>query len=318
MADLCVLTGNRNHGFCKLSDVKIFFLLNPSQPKYQWDYREAAARAAHRFGWTARFGQVDRERPLSSENLLRQALEEECTRIVAIGGDGTLHRAVNFLWRQNRLKTIEIAVAPAGTCNDFARAMGLSRKKFDEALRVACAGHPRATDLALMDDEMFLNNAGFGRRLVPAARRRLRPLRALRSFQPIPLHATWEKGSIEGTFYMALACNSRFFSGGLYFSKNPRVNDGLLDIYLVPRMTKWKLLPRLLMGRLGRPVGSRQIVTLRVHHLDIETTVDLWPQADGEPPVKATRRVRFSIAPEKAMIVAPEKLKEPSLWGQPT
>ena len=29
------------------------------------------------------------------------------------------------------------------------------------------------------------------------------------------MKATWEKGSIEGAFYMALACNGPYFSGGL-------------------------------------------------------------------------------------------------------
>ena len=131
--------------------MKIFFLLNPSRQKKQWDFREAAAKTAHRHGWTARFGQVERERPQTSVNLLRQAAEEDCRRVVVIGGDGSLHQTVNNLSRQKLLKSTELAVVPAGTCNDFARALGLSPKRMDEALQVACTGKARPTDLGMME-----------------------------------------------------------------------------------------------------------------------------------------------------------------------
>jgi hypothetical protein len=40
-----------------------------------------------------------------------------------------------------------------------------------------------------------------------------------------------------------------------------------------------------------------------VKRIELQADTDLWPQADGEPPAKAVRRVVFSIFPEKAMIV---------------
>lgn len=272
-----------------------------------------AAQTAHRRGWTARFGQVERDRPQSTERLLRQALEEDCSRMVAVGGDGTLHRAINGLHRLKKLSSMEIAVVPAGTCNDFARALGLFPTKLEDAFESACTDHPRETDLGQIDGELFVNNAGFGRRMAGTVKR-AKPLKTLRNFSPLSLRATWEKGSIEGTFFMAMACNAPYFSRGYYFSRNPRVNDGLLDIFLLPTMAKWKLLPLLLMGRLGRPVRSRHMVMLRVHALNIEADCDLWPQADGEPPAGAVRRVSFSVAPEKARVVAPSRSKSISLW----
>ena len=149
----------------------------------------------------------------------------------------------------------------------------------------------------------FSNNAGFGRRAQPV-RKRWRSIQALRTFQPTVLRASWDKGSIEGSFYMALVCNAPYFSGGLHFSKNVSLQDGLLDVYLMPAISKWKILPLLALGRSGRPARFKRLVTLRVPRLDIETDGDLWPQADGEPPVKAVRRTSFTVSPEKAMIVA--------------
>ena len=102
---------------------------------------------------------------------------------------------------------------------------------------------------------------------------------------------------------MGIVCNAPFFSGGLHFSKNANVRDGFFDVYLMPVLSKWKLLPVLALGRFGRPARLKRLVTLRVPRLEVETDADIWPQADGEPPSDATRRVSFAVSPEKAMIV---------------
>jgi len=280
----------------------MFVLLNPTQWEKQWDYRERIAHVTKRYGWTARFGEIDRRNPFCLEHLLRQAWEEDCARVAVLGGDGTLHRVINTLHKQKRLKQVELAVLPGGTCNDFARMQGLNRKNLDEALRLACTGHAQPTDLGLMDSEVFINTAGIGRRPT-SSKEQTQPLATLKNFRPIPLKAAWEKGTLEGTFYMMLVCNGYYFSGGLHFSKKPVVDDGCLDIYFLPVMPKWKLAYLLLLGRMGRFVRPKQMVTLQVQRIEIQAQSDLWPQADGEPPGKPVRRVVFSISPEKAMIV---------------
>jgi diacylglycerol kinase family enzyme len=220
-----------------------------------------------------------------------------------IGGDGTFHRVLNLLSHRKRLPWVELAIVPAGTCNDFARFLGLRRRRIENALSLACSGKVQATDLGAMDGDLFLNNAGFGRR--PASsRKRWKTIQTLRAFHPTRLRARWDKGSIEGEFYMAMACNAPYFSGGLHFSKNVNIRDGLLDVFLMPVIPKWKLLPLLALGKLGRPARFKRLIALRVPRLDVETDTDVWPQADGEPPTKAVRRVSFSVSPEKAMIVS--------------
>jgi diacylglycerol kinase family enzyme len=285
--------------------VKIFFILNPSRIRRLTALREAAALAAHRHGHSARFGAIDRRQPHSMEDLLNQAHEEGCERVVAAGGDGTFNRMIRVLGRQNRLAQTEIGLVPAGTCNDFLRSLRLTARRTAEALRVVCTGKPRETDLGELNGELFLNNAGFGRRLAPTVgRRRVGALRSLRQFVPTPLRAHWENGSAEGVFFMGLVCNAPFFSGGLHFSRQVPSNDGLLDVYLVPRMAKAKLAAMILLGRLGRPLRVRQLVTLRLNQFEIESGRDLWPQLDGEPPsARPVRRLNFRISASKALIV---------------
>jgi diacylglycerol kinase family enzyme len=265
-----------------------------------------ALQAARRHGHTPYFGDIDRRVPDAMNPLLDQALETGCRRIVALGGDGTYNRLVRLLAAKNQLESMEIGLVPGGTCNDFLRGWPLRSRGMGEALRLACSGPAVKTDLGELNGDLFLNNAGFGRRIGPVQRRRINVFRTLNQFEAVPLRATWEQGSFEGLFYMGLVCNSPFFSKGLHFSREVLVDDGRLDIFLVPRMPKAALAAMLLLGRLGRPLRSRQFVTLRLKELVIESERDLWPQLDGEPASPApVRQLRFNIAKLKALIVRP-------------
>ncbi len=292
--------------------MKIFFLLNPTHRKRLWELREEAGRQARAFGWTAQFGEVDRSIPRSTERLLDQAAEEGCARIVLVGGDGTYHRAINALQDKNRLGNFELALVPAGTCNDFSRFIIHSPKRQFELLKAACRGKPREVDLGLVrlgtskTTRLFLNNAGFGRRVPVKGGERGSARKTLKSLRAHSLKLSWEKGSIEGRFLFGVICNAPFFSKGLHFSRAPQIDDGLLDAYLVPEFPRWKLAAALLRGRLGGTLMLRGVLTVRAARLEIETPGDLWPQVDGEPPSeKPVHTVAFGISPQRAMIVFP-------------
>lgn len=285
--------------------MKIFFLLNPSEPRRLRTLRYAASTAARKQGWTPRFGEIDRTRPGSADTALRQSMAEGCSRIVSVGGDGSLNRLFRFLQVEKMLAKVEVGLIPAGTCNDFGRGLRLSPKRFREAFDTACAGQVRDMDLADMNGGLFFNNAGFGRKMSPSARRPPGPIRSLRAFEPVTLKASWDKGSVEGVFFMGLVCNSPFFSGGLHFSKLPRVDDGLLDLFLVPKIGKMKLAALVLLGKLGRPLKTRHLLSIRAPEIRMEADRDLWPQTDGEPPLAPARSLHFKILREKARFIFP-------------
>src|SRR5581483_4202425 len=67
---------------------------------------------------------VDRNQPDSLESHLARILEGSFDALAVMGGDGSLHRAVNFLAQKNALQRFLLALAPFGTCNDFAKTLG--------------------------------------------------------------------------------------------------------------------------------------------------------------------------------------------------
>ena len=122
--------------------MKIFFLFNPSRVRNRWAWRDVAAKQAKRYGWTPRFGDVDRLLPHSTSALLDQALEEGCSRIVTVGGDGSLHRTINLLAQKRSCAPSSWPWCPPAPAT-ISR-VSSAQAPHGERLRAACSGkaHP--------------------------------------------------------------------------------------------------------------------------------------------------------------------------------
>lgn len=287
--------------------MKVFHILNPSGPARVWA-RAVTGRETRAWPW----GWVSHEHPAHTETLIDWALKEGATRLVVWGGDGTFHRAVKFLRVRRAFDRVELALVPAGTCNDLARRMGLTKRhwrrweeeKPGRLARLSLGLLRYGADNA-MQEEVFVNNAGFGRPR-SAFETRQAPWDVLMSFESIPVAAHWPGGGMRGLYFMALACNAPYFSGGLHFEKKVSPEDDLLDFYFVPARSKPRLAARLILGRLGFPLYDGKITRVRAASLSLETERPVWPQADGEPPsYEGAQRVEFSLLPEKVNLWVP-------------
>jgi len=94
----------------------------PDAFKNRWDWRRDRFAARQTVWLDAALRRSGPQFAVLDERCLEQAVEEGCTRVVVVGGDGSLHRAINALSQMKKMKT-EVAVVPAGTCNDFARSL---------------------------------------------------------------------------------------------------------------------------------------------------------------------------------------------------
>lgn len=287
----------------------VFHLMNPSLRQTPW------VSALTSFGKDlSQWARITRSHPTHTETLLDWALKVNVTRLVVWGGDGTLHRVVKGLWQRKALDRMELALVPAGTCNDLARQYGLSKECWGRWESARPQGRLAELSLAHMawkssprsdkvdGEDVFINNAGFGRPR-SSFERKDPPWRVLFSFDPIGVQAQWDQGRLEGRYYFTIAALAPYFSGGLFFEPTISPEEGRLRFYLVPARNKLRLAARLLRGRWGRSLFDNKITKVTATHLSMETDVPVWPQADGEPPpVKPARQVTFRVLPEKVKL----------------
>lgn len=254
--------------------------------------RETSRRALdrlHALGWNGTVRDV-REGFLSARG---------SERVLLIGGDGTLHRALPELLQYG----LPLGLIPAGTGNDFARSLGLPLDP-ESAAEVALSAPLRSMDVGMANSHPYLGIACFGLDAEVAERTRLgkqsrwsyvfASLSTLAGYHPREVQVTWDGGSFTGPVTLVAAANSSRYGNNMILAPEAELSDGYLDLVLVKSLPKWALL-RLFAGLAsGRTPAHPAILRARTKNVVIEgspyDTLSLF--ADGEPvsplPVRIT------------------------------
>lgn len=196
--------------------------------------------------------------PFAATRLLKERLKPSIRRVVAIGGDGTLHHTANVLLSLPTPRERSLGVVPAGTGSDLACGLRLSHRPVD-ALSLALDGQDVDLDvirLAGADEVRFAVNvasAGLSVAVVTAVNGRCRrgtmaylgaALSALRHEEPLSVRVVadgelWFEGPL---ILLALANGSRF-GRGMRIAPDARADDGLMGLVAVEPVALGRLLP---------------------------------------------------------------------------
>ncbi|SHL22305.1 lipid kinase YegS [Roseibium suaedae] len=235
----------------------------------------------------------------------REALEnadrDGIDTLVAGGGDGTLNQVVGAVCSQVSgadSVPFSFGLLPLGTANDFAWGIGLDPKNISECLWIAATGAARVMDLGKVNDRIFVNVAtgGFGTRVTtetdPGLKRILggaayffTGLNRFSELANCKAEVTGENLSWEGQFLAIAAGNGRQAGGGVPLCPDAKLDDGFLDLTIVPSPAPDQvpdLIGHLMDGGLEqmRRYGA---VTARLSECRIETREELQINLDGEP-----------------------------------
>ncbi len=165
-------------------------------------------------------------------------LAKNQTQVVVIGGDGTLHLAVNALIES----ACSIALIPAGTGNDFARGFACKQQAWYEAV---FNSRTELIDIGQINQRYFINVAGIGfdAEVVAQLNKTERygsfgyiwqGIKQLFSFQAKPLHAAFNGKALNYSNLVTIFANHQYFGGGLKIAPKAQLNDGQLDCYCMP------------------------------------------------------------------------------------
>lgn len=239
--------------------------------------------------------------PGDTQRLVAEGLSAGFSIIIAGGGDGTLRDVAEALVLAG--SAASLAILPAGTANDFARSAGVPLLPA-EALELLDIT-PSPVDLGEVDGRLFLNMAtgGFGSKVTANTPEDLK--RALGGAAYLvtglshfsELQATFARFhgpdfQWEGEFLAFGIGNGRQAGGGYPLCPEALVDDGLLDLSIVPSSgdTVGAALGTLISGGL-RGVETVAI-SARLPWVEIEAPQGLDLNLDGEP--TEARSLRFT------------------------
>nr|WP_232234443.1 diacylglycerol kinase family protein [Actinoplanes sp. N902-109] len=232
-----------------------------------------------------------------AEQACREAVAGGAAALVAVGGDGTVHRALQAVGGSG----VPLGVVPAGTGNDFAAAAGVPedrREAVEAIVRAVVAGRDRRVDLGRVTTGAgavrwfgAVLGAGFDAVVNERANRMRRP----RGPRRYDLAVLLELGRLRSRHYsvvldgvdhsfdgVLLAIgNGQRYGAGMKICPAADLTDGLLDVVIAGRLGRGALLrlkPRL---RAGTHVADPRVSVVRARAITINTT-GIVGYADGE------------------------------------
>ena len=234
-----------------------------------------------------------------------QAVQGNIDCIVAGGGDGTINEVFAAAYAAELPAECALGILPLGTANDFAHSAGVPIKDLTAALRLAASAPRRWIDVGLVNGRFFVNllSGGFGSRVTvetdPKLKRRLGGLAyaitGISRFAELSGNRgifRAEDFSWEGHFLAVAIGNGRQAGGGISLCPNALIDDGLLDLMVLPIMdhaARLEVFSDLL--REGAQSIRAKLVTKRSSWIEYESEYDLNINLDGEPIVAKQFRV---------------------------
>ena len=177
--------------------------------------------------------------------VIRSSFAEPPETLICCGGDGTLNRTVSEVLKAG--KVLPLGYIPAGSTNDFASSLGLSKVPVKAARQIA-EGVPRMLDAGRFGKRHFIYVASFGaftRTSYCTAQRRknvlghlayvLEGIKELPAIRPYSVRVETAEGDVyEGKYIFGSLSNSTSF-GGIVRLDPHKVNlsDGKLELMLV-------------------------------------------------------------------------------------
>jgi lipid kinase YegS len=243
-----------------------------------------------------------------ARRLVDEALAAGYRTLIAGGGDGTLREVAEAMALAR--SDASMVLLPLGTANDFARAAGIPPEP-DAALALLDA-EPRAIDLGDADGHLFLNmvTGGFGSKITANTSEELKKVLGGAAYFLTGLTHFAEVHSAFGRFrgpdfawegdFLALGIgNGRQAGGGHPLCPQAAVNDGLLDLCIVPapQDVTGTLTTLLSGGILGLEAVS---ICARLPWVEVDAPEGLDLNLDGEPLESANLRI---AARERALRV---------------
>ena len=232
-----------------------------------------------------------------TRDAVRQARQGEVDRIIAGGGDGTVNEVFATAYKTGSFGDCSFGVLPLGTANDFARSTGIPVDDLTAALRLSLCTTARQIDIGMLNETPFVNlvSGGFGSRVTaetdPALKSRLGGLAYLLTGMGRLREFTGCKGrfptpdfSWEGSFIAMAIGNGRQAGGGIQLCPGALLNDGELDLMILPELSRdagLNVLASLLHEGLDR-INDLKIAT-RSPWIEFESDHDVSMNLDGEP-----------------------------------
>ena len=230
----------------------------------------------------------DIERFITNEDL------SEFDGICVIGGDGTIHEAIEGLMQSEKSKYLSLGIIPAGSGNAFAEDLGL-RDPLD-GLENIIIGNISRIDVMKIKTRHNINYAvniiGWGMasnvnilaeklRWLGNIRYSIASILSILKIKLQKVNIIIENQVFDGKIAFFIALNNIHTGKGMKMAPKAKLNDGLIDIILLKKASRLRILKIFLQLFSGKHIYDPLVQYMQVKSFSINSENDFL-NIDGE------------------------------------
>ena len=223
-----------------------------------------------------------------ARDLTRAAVGEGVDAVVALGGDGMVHLALQAVAGTET----PLGIVPAGTGNDLAASLGIPADPL-AAADLVTAGSRRRIDAVRVGERWFgcVLGAGFDSVVNERANRLRWPKGGQRynvaialelpRFKPLPFTLTLDGEEWRTDAMLVAVGNAQSYGAGLRITPDAILDDGLLDVCVLAPVSKLDFVKTLPKARTGEHVRHPAVTVRRARVVALDSP-GVVAYADGE------------------------------------
>lgn len=257
-----------------------------------------------------------------AERYVAEAIRDGVDTVIAAGGDGTLSEvATTLAHRDGPADALpSLGLVPLGTANDFATAAGIPDEPLP-ALQLVRDAAPAPVDLLRIDAEdgphwcANLASGGFGTEVTVETDEGLKKMLGglaylitgvakLGRIEPVAARVRGPEFEWQGDFIALGIGNGRQAGGGQALCPDALIDDGLLDLTIVPELSGEVAATVGTLVKDGKHAALDRVATrARLPWVELEADQSLILNLDGEP--VQSRRFRIECVPGRIRMHLP-------------
>ncbi len=260
------------------------------------------------------FDLTETNAPDDATRIAREAAEKGYEIVACIGGDGTVSETGRGLIGTDTA----LALIPAGTGNDFARALGVYRKP-DLAIRTFKDGRVKAIDVGRFGQHTFLNTVGVGfdgqvtydnqqvKRITGILSYLLVVMKNLPTYKNPRFHLKARDWEFKSKGVLVEFGNGQCAGGGFFLTPHADLEDGLIDVTLLGDygpLQRFVALPMVLLRRMN---VLKDVSFFKTDVLQISVDRPTYIHVDGNLK-RMTEPATVEIIPKALKVVFPPEL----------
>jgi diacylglycerol kinase (ATP) len=257
--------------------------------------------------------------PAGDYSYLKEKIEQEkITDIIICGGDGTVNQVARALLGVD----VTLGIVPLGSGNGLALAAKISPKA-EKALDIIFNGQTGFVDAFYLNAAFSCVLSGIGFDALVAHQFAQQTKRGLITYiketfkvfcnaAPYSFEINYEGGPLKTEAYFICIANANQFGNNVTIAPKAVLNDGLLDIVVVKKMNKlkmlWAVMNQIRKGELheyrDNILKKKNILYFRSSRLTIDNPSLAPLHIDGEP-VNTSKHLTIEIIPNAFKLIQP-------------